>query len=100
MAVGTQQELQLLYALVNNQLPTGKYFVDRFDDGATKYYGFVTKCGDGWYIMREVITGTVHTFTYYLIAENLQTYDTFETAWTGRAGLIYLNIVQVANILK
>lgn len=101
MAVGPQQDVQLLNALVNNQLPTNKYFVDRFDDAVgTKYYGFVTKGGDGWYIMKEVITGTEHVFSYWLINQDLQTYDTFVTAWAAKAGYAFLNIVQVANNLK
>jgi hypothetical protein len=101
MAVGTQQSVQLLYALVNNQLPTDKYFVDRFDDdAAVKYYGFVTKCGDGWYIMRETITGDVHVFDYHIITQATQNYTTFEDAWTNRDTVDYFNIVILSGLLK
>lgn len=100
MALGTEQNIQLLYALVGSTLRTDKYYCDRFDDDTTKYYGFVTLCGDGFYIMKETITGNVHTFNYYVESPSEQSYTSFETAWTGRAGLTYENIVQVSGKLK
>lgn len=99
MAIGSQANTQLLYSLVNNQLATDKYFCDRFDEDTTKYYGFVTK-GGYFYIMKEEITTTVHLFTYYVANIEDQSFEAYETAWTGRAGLTYQNIVQVSGKLK
>jgi len=99
MAIGSQANTQLLYALVNNQLATDKYFCDRFDEDTTKYYGFLTK-GGYFYIMKEEVTGTVHLFTYYVADIAEQSFEAYETAWTGRAALDYTNIVVASSKLQ
>lgn len=90
MALGVEQERQLLQVLVNNSSPVNAYLADKFDDvdGGPKYYGFLAR-GGKWYIMREVITGSVSEFTYFTDTKDKQTIPDYETAWTGRASLNY-----------
>lgn len=93
MALGVDQERQLLQSLVRNSSPTDKYGADSFDNvtGGPKYYGFVAK-GGLWYIMRETITGNVSKFEYTTGTLIQQTIPDYLIAWTGRAALTYTNL--------
>lgn len=88
MAFGIEQERQLLQQSVNNKLATDGYMVARIDDGGNPaYYGFQGK-GGKWYIM-EYNSGTL-AYTYNTGTLVQQTIPDFLVAWTGRAGLTYI----------
>ncbi len=96
MAAGVFQERQLLQEVVNNNNGTDKYFPSRIDEAANpKYYGFLAK-GGKWYIMKENLSAGVTSYTYHTGTLATQTTPDFLTAWTGRAGLTYVE----ASIFK
>lgn len=90
MATGVFQERQLLQQSVDSTNGTDKYLPARIDDsGSPKYYGFLSK-GGVWYIMKESTGGGFTSYTYFTGKKSEQTVPDFETNWTDRASLAYV----------
>lgn len=66
-----------------NALFSGYQAANQDTPGSTNYYGFVRNDG-AYYIMKEVIAGSVTTYTYYKSESGV-----YATDWTGRAALTY-----------
>lgn len=92
MAEGIYRQNQLSeqgIALVN---PTDKYILIETDEAAAdKYYGFITRQGDNWYIMKAIQNSVdVISFKYFTEKENInQNVEVFKIAWAARASNTY-----------